>query len=147
MRDVRFHMFDLETHSLKAISKLEAEFPYAATLLTYAVLERCLRTYLLKNRHILTPVQVDLNKKAGRGGPTLKAVRHLDDDSFIDQFLVNCTLGTLEYIYKVSHKKYSASRNKVFHSQLYLREQRSKNHQDRDAGNRKYLKEGQAKSD
>jgi hypothetical protein len=38
-----------EQSSLRAISKLEhSDLPYAATLLAYVVLERCLKIYMLE---------------------------------------------------------------------------------------------------
>jgi len=133
-------MFTQEAHSLRAIGKLEAEFPYAATLLVYAVLERCLKLHLLQHRKTLIKMEVELETKVGRNKQKLIDFRNLDDASFIQQFLVNCTLGALEIIYKVQNKKYSDFRNKVFHSELYLNSQLRSEYQVRDRENRENLK-------
>lgn len=133
-------MLTPEAHSLKAIGKLEGEFPYAATLLVYAVLERCLKLHLLQYRNTLTQNEVDLEGKVGRKKQKLSDFRNLDDVSFIRQFLVNCTLGAIEIIYRVPNRKYSNFRNKVFHSELYFDDQLTSNYQSRDKANRKYLK-------
>jgi hypothetical protein len=132
-------MFAKEVHSLKAISELESEFPYAGTLLIYVVLERCLKLHLLENRKTLTDADVNLEYKV-RGKRKLSKFRDLDDNAFIREFLVHCTLGNLEGIYKIQDKRYSASRNKVFHSDLFLRAQREHDFKSRDEENRKYLK-------
>lgn len=133
-------MFVQEAHSLKAVGKLEAEFPYAATLLVYAVLERCLKLHLLQNRKTLTSAEVELEREVGRNKQKLIDFQNLDDAPFVQRFLVNCTLGALEIIYKVPNKKYSDFRNKVFHSELYLNTQLRSEYQIRDRENRENLK-------
>ena len=57
----------------------------------------------------------------------------------IQQFLVNCSLGTLEIVYRVPGGKYSDHRNKVFHAELYLSDQLAKDYESRVAANRQYL--------
>ena len=125
---------------MEAIGKLEPEFPYAATLLVYTVLERCLKLHLLKNRKTLTQNEVDLETKVGQKKRKLSNFINLDDNSFIQQVLAYCTPGTMEKIYKVPDRKYSSFRNKVFHSDLYLKDQRTSDYQSRDKANREYLK-------
>lgn len=85
-------------------------------------------------------MEVELETKVGRNKQKLIDFRNLDDASFIQQFLVNCTLGALEIIYKVQNKKYSDFRNKVFHSELYLNSQLRSEYQVRDRENRENLK-------
>lgn len=132
-------MLSPEEHSLRAIGKLESEYPYAATLLVYVVLERCLKLHLLQNRKSLTDKDVELCKPVGRKNHRLADFRDYDDCSFIKEFLLNCSLGALEIIYRVPGKKYSDLRNRVFHSDLYITEQRGKDYQSRDAANRQHL--------
>ena len=132
-------MIAREKHTLDAINQLKDEFPYAATLLIYVMLERCLKLYLLQNRKSLTAKEVDLYNKVGRKNQQLWQCRNLDDAAFIEEFLVHCSLGSLEIIYKVPSKKYSNSRNQVLHSELYLGEQRGVENQSRERANRQYF--------
>ena len=132
-------MLSLEARSLEAVGKLEAEFPYAATLLVYVVLERCLKLHLLQSRHTLTEKDVELAKPVGRKSQKVVDFKNLDDACFIRQFLENCTLGALEIIYRVPERKYSDHRNKVFHSDLYMKDQLGKDDKSREAMNRQYL--------
>lgn len=135
-------MFPTEEHSLKAINELQATFPYAATLLIYAVLERCLKLHLLESRKTLTNAEVNLEFKVGE--QKSNDARALDNDAFIREFLLQCTLGTLEAIYKIPNRRYSASRNKVFHSDLFLRDQLRSDYTSRDKENRGYLETAKA---
>jgi len=132
-------MLSPEDHSLNAIGKLQSEFPYAATLLVYVFLERCLKLHLLRNRNSLTENEVELCKPVGRKNQRLVDVRNFDDTSFIQEFLTNCSLGALEIVYRVPGKRYSDHRNKVFHSELYMSEQMEIDYQSRDVVNRQYL--------
>jgi hypothetical protein len=59
-------MFPTERHSLRAINKLQRKFSYAATLLTYAVLETCLKLHLLEKRKTLTESQFNLKVTANK---------------------------------------------------------------------------------
>ena len=134
-------MIDAEAHTLKAIGRLEAEFPSAATLLVYVTLERCLKLFLLEQRHNLTDADVALNKKVGRGkNVTLAGCTHLDDAAFVQTFLAECSLGSMEVLFRVPDKKYSTHRNEVFHSGLYLQNQLGKDYESRHAQNIRYLK-------
>jgi hypothetical protein len=134
-------MFPTEVRSLEAIKELEQEFPYAATLLIYVVIERCLKLYLLENRQNLTDAEVDLERCVGRKRQRLSDVRGLNDKSFIDNFLVNCPLGALETIYRIPGGRYSHSRNGVFHSDLFLRHQVGSDDTSRNKANQEHLKE------
>ena len=132
-------MLTEEAHSLKAISNLESGFPYAATLLIYVVLERCLKLHLLKNRNTLTEPEVALNKPVGPHKLKLVDCKNYDDAVFVEEFLMKCTLGDLEILYKVPSKKYSTPRNKVFHSNFYMIDQLGQDYASREAQNRKFL--------
>jgi hypothetical protein len=137
--------FPTEEESLKAINKLQADFPYAATLLIYTVLERCLKLHLLEKRKSLTDTEVNLKCKTPYGQKfSLSEARHYDDADFIRLFLVNCPLGTLEHIYKVLDRRYSDARNDVFHSNLFLSDQLSSKYTSRNEENRKYLTKAKA---
>jgi hypothetical protein len=56
-------MFPKGVYSLEAINELKDKFPYAVTLLIYAVLERCLKLHLLESRKTLTNAEVNLEDK------------------------------------------------------------------------------------
>jgi hypothetical protein len=132
-------MYPTERHSLKAINRLQRKFPYAATLLTYTVLERCLKLHLLEKRKTLTEPQFNLKVTANE--MTLKEACARGDKELIE-FLTDCTLSKLEQIYWMDpHRKdkYSTCRNDVIHSNLFLRHQLGSDHPSRDKQNRDYL--------
>jgi hypothetical protein len=133
-------MFPTERHSLRAINKLQRKFPYAATLLTYTVLERCLKLYLLEKRKTLTEPQFNLKVTANK--MTLKEACARGDKELIE-FLTDCTLSKLEQIYKMDpycKDNYSTCRNNVIHSNLFLSQQLGSDHPSREKQNRGYLK-------
>jgi hypothetical protein len=114
-----------EAHSLSAISKLEPAFPYAATLLVYTVIERCLKIYLLTNIDTLPEkiynYQIPIQISNGRPKMTLADCR--GSRKLLQSYLTNCPLGVLEKIYKIRPSRYSPARNGVFHSNLYIDDQ------------------------
>jgi len=142
--------FSTEVDSLKAISKLYEDFPYAATLLIYTVLERCLKLHLLEKRETLTNAEVDLDYKVSpkkNQKLSLKDAnaRGFSRDDFIEKFLRHCNLGNLGRIYRVCPcDKYSKPRNGVIHSNLFLSDQLSSNRKSRDERNREYRNEAKA---
>src|SRR5262245_56643215 len=108
-----------EGSSLRAISKLEqADLPYAATLLVYVVLERCLKFYMLENRKDWEIFKI---RKPYSGKKCDFYV--CDYGLFIKNFLTkqNCTLENLEKDYEKG-TKYADHRNKVFHSNFDIKE-------------------------
>jgi hypothetical protein len=128
-------MLSLEANSLSAIARLEEGFPYAATLLVYVVLERCLKLYLLENRTILTHPRIDPFVPIGKKHRRFQDFKNQDDSRFIRDFLLHCTLGSLECIYRVPHHRYSTHRNKVFHSDFYISDQLRKEDRYRNRAN------------
>ena len=86
-----------EKSSLQAISKLEhSRLPYAATLLVYVVLERCLKLHIVETHRNWEP----------------RKIKH---------YLEKATLVDLERVCNVIPvERYSEHRNKVFHSNLYI---------------------------
>jgi len=134
---------DEEQRSLDAINQLEKEYPYAASMLAYLVLELFLKLYLLQSRKKLTAEKVSFDTKVGRQGMDLSLgdAKNLDDEPFIRSFLANCTLGDLENVYRIPNdKRYSQDRNNLFHANLYLANQLGSGYESRDAQNREYLK-------
>ena len=138
-------MLSVEAKSLSAIARLESEdFPYAATLLVYVVLERCLKLYMLEKRRILTHRDIDTSIPVGTARLRFKDFKNHDDSRFIREFLLRCSLGKLELIYRVPHHRYSSYRNKVFHSNFYISDQLGKDDQVRNRANRQYLRTARA---
>ncbi len=133
-------MIALEANSLETIGCLEEKYPYAATLLVYVVLERCLKLYLLKQRKEFskedaTRMNLDTQVNKHKLGDFEKC----DDACFIDLFLTKCTLGNLEQLFGIPDKRYSDHRNKVFHSNLYLKDQLGEDSDYCDEENRQYI--------
>jgi hypothetical protein len=132
-----------EQRSLNAINKLEAEYPYAASMLAYLVLELFLKLRLLRDRKTLDYPEVSLKTKVGpvRKELTFGDAKKLDDASFIDSFLVYCALGDLECIFKIPNdKRYSPDRNDVFHLNRYLASQLGSDRESLDAQNHAHLR-------
>jgi hypothetical protein len=130
-----------EKSSLDAVNVIAREFPYAATLLIYALLERCLKLYLLENRKTLTDEEVDCQKRVGLQAKRKLADYHdCDEDSFIKDFLMNCTLRSVERIFRVPEHKYSKDRNDLVHSNLYMTQQREMAPEQRTKENLDYLR-------
>jgi hypothetical protein len=134
----------VEKHTLEAINQLEdQDYPYAATMLVYLVLERLLKRHLLQNRKTLKAKEFNLNVKVSHKKKKVKLgdAKNFDRELFIEHFLVHCALGELEQIYKIpEEKRCSKDRNDVFHSNLYFRNPLPSDYESRDAQNRRYLK-------
>jgi hypothetical protein len=132
-------MLDLceEQRSLDAINRLEPDYPYAASMLAYLVLELYLKLRLLQDRKTLTDGEVDFDTKVG--GVRLGDAKGFDDTSFIDTVLTQLTLGRIEQVYRIPKERYSQDRNNVFHSNLYLANQLGRDTEFRVSENRAYL--------
>jgi hypothetical protein len=134
-----------EQRSLDAINELEAEHPYAASMLAYSILELFLKLSLLHKRKGLTKKEFSLDTSVDQeqNGEklTLGDAKELSDELFIERFLAKCTLGVLENVYRMKEdKRYSRDRNNVFHLNRYLTSQLASDRKSLDAQNRTYLK-------
>jgi hypothetical protein len=130
-----------EQNTLNAISTIQENFPAAATFLTYALLERCLKLYLLEN-YKNTTLNLDCDLKVGKKHKNTKALNDFqtsDGRTFINEFLNKCTLGTLEKIYSMPDKRYSDHRNTFFHSQVYITAQMGQTYDFRHLDNKRHL--------
>jgi len=122
-----------EKNSLEAISSLEqSDFPYAATLLVYVVLERCLKLHMLENRK-----NRDIFKLENQRSDHRKYVDCSDPELFIARVLTNLTLGELEQSYG-KNTRYFRCRDEVFHANFHLTEQ-TKDAQERHRSNLQHL--------
>lgn len=136
-------LFMEERFSLEAINALKEKYPYAASLLIYTVLERCLKIYLMGNRNIIRlQSELDLSIKIRDNKDLSYFIRqNLDDENFIKDVLMHCPLGKLEKIYKIRNQPFSKNRNGIVHSNLYLHNQRSESYEERVKKNKKYLEQ------
>lgn len=112
---------DMESTTLSAINKLtDLKMPFAAAILCYVMIERCLKLYLLQNRNTLTASDIDICARVGRG----KSLRFKDyasnEVAFVNDFLNEIQLGGLEIIYRIQTEGIAYDRNKLIHSGVYL---------------------------
>jgi len=85
-----------ENNTIEAINQLKEDFPYAASMLIYVVIERELKSYVLKNRKTLKTLENKFKTK--------------DDKEFIKRYLTNLTMWQLVNILGIG-KKLSDDRN------------------------------------
>jgi hypothetical protein len=136
---------DEEQRSLHAINLLESEYPYAASMLAYSILELFLKLSLLHKRRDLTEEEVSLDTSVDQEQKgerlTLRDAKELSDELFIQRFLAKCTLGVLENVYRMKEdKRYSPDRNDVFHLNRYLASQLGSDREYLDAQNHAHLR-------
>ncbi len=83
-----------EERTLRAINDLKKDYPYAAGLLTYCLIERELKYFILSQRH--QPAhKLNMNSKRAKKIPSYE---QKSDDVFIKEFLSNLTLDHIKYI-------------------------------------------------
>lgn len=121
-----------EVPTLDAISQLRGKYPYAAALLTYVLVERLLKVYVLEHRKdpkyacVSTPRKKSLGRHKEK---SLAALASLSDDKFLNNVLCRMTLGEVEEMLNLSRNERSAKdRNEAMHSNLYLREEADLSH-------------------
>jgi len=133
-----------EAPTLKAINRLRGKYPYAAALLTYVLLERVLKRFVLEHRgdakygRALTPSRRSLASHAAK---PLADLVTLSNAKFVSDVLCRMTLGDVEEMLKVPLKERSAAdRNEVMHSNLYFAAEADLNRADRQAKNKDRLR-------
>lgn len=113
-----------EASSIGAIDQLRSSFPYAAALLCYVVVERVLKSYVLKRRGDAKYADTKLPRKKmldSHGGKTLREVSELTSEQFLDRILTRLTLGEVEQLLaRPEGDKSAHGRNEAMHSNLYL---------------------------
>lgn len=132
-----------EECSLEAINALREDYPYAASLLIYTVLERCLKIYLMGNRNdkkVRSEFNLNTRIKNRKSNNLRDLINdNVNDEGFIKEVLMHCPLGTLEDIYNIHTHPFSKNRNDIVHSNLYLHDQRSDSCAERMKKNKQYL--------
>jgi hypothetical protein len=126
-----------EAPTLNAISRLRRKYPYAAALLTYVLVERLLKGYVLEHRkhwkyaRVCTPTKKSLGRHKGK---CLAALVSLPDDKFLNEVLCRMTLGDVEGMLKLPpNERSAADRNEAMHSNL--KQEAALSHRDRHARN------------
>jgi len=113
-----------EAPTLHAINQLRRHYPYSAALLTYVVVERLLKDYLLMNRRDPKHAARFQGKKMSRGphkGKTVAVLVSLPDGEFLRTALCHMTLGEVEEVLNLAQSaRSSGHRNEAMHSNLYL---------------------------
>jgi hypothetical protein len=112
----------LESTTLSAINQLtQLDLPFAAATLCYVMIERCLKLYLLKNRITLAASEIDTCARVGRER-TLRFEDHRNDDErdFVNGFLNEIQLGSLEIVFRIQNRRITVDRNRLIHSGFYL---------------------------
>ena len=112
----------LESTTLSAINQLaQLDLPFAAATLCYVMIERCLKLYLLKNRITLAAPEIDTCAWVGRGRKVRFEDHRYDDEiDFVNGFLNEIPLGSLEIIFRVQNRRITVDRNRLIHSGFYL---------------------------
>ena len=109
-------MIHIEETTIHAINELSDSYPYAASMLTFVVIERELKEYILKNRH---------SDKILRSSRKIdnKTIRDLDlcsEDEFAAKFLRKLPLGDAEEIVGIcASERPSTLRNDIMHSRRF----------------------------
>ncbi len=122
---LRIYVTFPESRTIRAIGELRHNYPYAAALLSYVVVERVLKRYALNHWKdpSLAGARVP-NKIKRHGGKQLRHLSTLTRRQRLDQVLCEMTLGQVETLLaRPQSEKSATDRNEVMHSNLYLKEE------------------------
>jgi hypothetical protein len=128
-----------ETFTIDALNEISQKYPFAASLLAYAIIERILKEYIMKHRknHELLDYSFQKPSRKPNQQISLGKYYNLKKQDFIKQFIKNITLGDAEQIVLGNNKnKYSTARNNLMHSYSYLLEERKCNRTERQLVNK-----------
>ncbi len=117
--------FDDES-TIEAIDRLRGEYPYAAALLCYTVVERVLKARLIQESQSPETSAITLPKKSKLGkysGKRLDEFDRLNRDDFFKSVVRRLSLGDLEAMLPGHEREIAVDRNDLVHSNLYLRSQ------------------------
>ena len=114
-----------EKGTIIALNNISQKYPFAASLLAYALIERILKEYIIKNRNNRSLVDYSYCKCTGSGPISLGNYYKSKKDKFIKKFIKQISLGDAQAIVIANNKRnYAKDRNDLMHSNSYLREQR-----------------------
>ncbi|UCG86746.1 MAG: hypothetical protein JSW71_23100 [Gemmatimonadota bacterium] len=112
-----------EARTIKAIGELRHAYPYAAALLSYVVVERVLKRYVLNHwtDPSLAAAKLPPTLKP-HGGKRLGQLHDLTRRQRLHDVLCEMTLGQVENLLgRPKSKRSGTDRNEVVHSNLYLK--------------------------
>ena len=105
-----------EKNTINAINALMKDYPFAASLLIYALIEQELKFFLLLQRPSYPTRRIKSSVTIPRtSGKQFSQFSSLSGSQFVRQCLHKCTLGTLEHILRIKSRKISVRRNDLMH--------------------------------
>ncbi|MBI5026518.1 MAG: hypothetical protein HZC12_07310 [Nitrospirae bacterium] len=114
-----------EKGTICALNNISQKYPFAASLLAYAIIERIFKEYIIKNRKNKSLVDYSYYKSSSSGQISLGKYYKCKKGEFIKKFIKRITLGDAQIIVIANKKKnYATARNDLMHSNSYLLEQR-----------------------
>lgn len=114
-----------EKGTIDALNNISKKYPFAASLLAYAIIERILKEYIIKNRKNRLLVDYSYSKCSRSGPISLGNYYKSKKDEFIKKFIKQIALGDAQVIVIANNKRnYAKDRNDLMHSNSYLLEQR-----------------------
>ncbi len=124
-----------EQNTIIAINNLRENYPYAASMLIFVVIERELKKYIIQHRseELLQNKHVKIMCK----NISIKDFNDKDDECFLNEFISKITLGSTEQILGINVNPPSALRNDLIHSKEYLLHESSLKESDRISINKK----------
>lgn len=114
-----------EKGTINALNNISQKYPFAASLLAYAIIERILKEYIIKNRKNKSLVDYSYCKCSHSGQISLGKYYKSKKDEFIKKFIRQIALGDAQNIVIANNlRNYAKDRNDLMHSNSYLLEQR-----------------------
>jgi hypothetical protein len=116
-----------EVKTIEAINEINKLYPYAATLLVYALIERVLKQYIIRYRG--NKQRLDHDKELQKKGKVLilKDFINYNEDKFIKHYIKKIALGDIpSLVKKFKNPDFAKLRNDYMHSNIYLSEQHKK---------------------
>lgn len=120
-----------EKNTINAINSLMKDYPFASSLLIYALIEQELKFFLLYQRPSYPPRRVDNSVTIPKTNKQFSQFSSLPDSQFVRKCLHKCTLGTLERILRIKSRRISVRRNNLLHLNKYVQSEHKKNTEER----------------
>ena len=113
-----------EKPTIRALNEISPKYPFAAALLAYAIVERILKEYIIKNRKNRSLLDYSYYKPSNRR-ISLQNRHRCKNKDFVRLFIKRIALGDAQKIVIANGKRdYATARNDLMHSNSYLLEQR-----------------------
>jgi hypothetical protein len=113
-----------EKSTIHALNQISPNYPFAAALLVYALIERILKEYIIKNRKNRSLIDYSYSKPS-YPQLSLQNYHRYKKGDFLRLFIKRITLGDAQKIVIANCKRnYATARNDLMHSNSYLLEQR-----------------------